>query len=481
MERRSVTDPDEAPPLSRRAALTALALYGVALVAATWPFVKTFAGRLPSIGDPSQHLWVMRWYKASLLAGRSPLVCPELQYPVGAPIGNFSPLHLQSLLYAVASTFSANDVLCYNVVWACGFLLTGMGTFALARHVLRDDQGAFLAGLLAMISGPVMIHSHAHTELIYVGGFPLFFLAWMRFVDRPGVGRLLAAIGGFALVAMCAAYFMVFAIFPAALYVVWQGAKRGRREGLRWLGSRAGWLAGFAAGVHAGVGPAVRRPDPQHDRGGRPCHRPRIEFDHYGAPWWSYLVPSPGFRLSGLLPFDPFDAAEVSGEGMAYLGVVALVLVHRAWVRRVSFRDAGFWWAAAALMVVLSLGSAIPFGNGEIPMPAGWLRDCEWFVPFRLIRVPARFKLLVPVCTGIIAGAAWSAWRTRSPPGGSGGWRWSRWRVWRCSTWGTCPTTPSRCRRRRKRMPGCSTVTRRPPGWRSPSRAPPTRNRCSPR
>ncbi len=45
-------------------------------------------------------------------------------------------------------------------------------------------QQAAFGGLLAMLSGPMMIHAHGHLELIYVGSFPLFLAAWIRFVDR---------------------------------------------------------------------------------------------------------------------------------------------------------------------------------------------------------------------------------------------------------------------------------------------------------
>lgn len=391
-----------------------LGFYLAAVVGATWPFATTMASRLPSTGDTLQHLWVMRWYKQCLMEGRSPLVCPELQYPVGAPIGNFSPLHLQSVLYLITSAFTSNDVLCFNLIWLFGLLFTGMGTFALARYVLRDDGAATLSGLLAMLSGPVMLHSHVHLELIFVGGFPLFLLAWMRFIDRPTPGRMLAAAAGFVLVAMCAAYFMVFAIFPAALYLAWKASRQPRAEVVRWVRRRVAWLAGFAA-VCLPVLLVLFAGQIWNVAHGHAGLRPREEFDRYGAPWWAYLVPVAPQVLQGFLPLDPYGASGVSGEGVAYLGLVTLLLVARAWVGGVRFRDSGFWWISTAMLVVLSLGSSLRYGSVEIPMPAGWLRDWDWFVPFGLIRVPARFKLFVPVCSGIIAGAAWLAIRTRWP------------------------------------------------------------------
>lgn len=388
------------------------ALYAVAIVAATWPFARTFASKIPSTVDPLQHLWVMRWYRSCLLEGRSPLICPGLQYPVGAPIGNFSPLHLQSLLFCAASLFSGNDALCYNVVWFAGLLMTGVGTFALVRSVVGDAEGAFLAGLLAMLSGPVLHHSHAHTELIYAGGFPLFLLAWIRFVDRPGPGRLTLAVGGFALVTMCAAYFMVIATFPAALYVLWSGLSRPRGERAAWFGRRFWWLGGFVAGCLPVLAILFLGPltEAWRGEGGGP---PRRQFDTYHANWWGYLLPHPAHYFSRILPFDPYASGGSNGEDVAYLGLVTLLLVHRAWFGKDRFRGSGYWWAAAGLAFVLSLGSYLPYGAHRIPLPAGWLRDWDGFVPFRLIRSPARFKFFVAIAAALLAGAAWADLRGR--------------------------------------------------------------------
>ena len=394
--------------------LAVLSAYILAVLSTTWPFATTFSTRLPSTGDPLQHLWVMRWYKQCLLEWRSPLVCPDLQYPVGAPLGNFSPLHLQSFLYLIASSILENDVLCFNLIWLFGLLFTGMGTYVLARHVLRDEGGAFLAGLFTMLSGPVLVHSHAHLELVFVGGFPLFMLAWMRFVDRPTVGRMLAAALGFLLVAICAAYFMVFAIFPAALYLVWKAAQQPRSELRAWSRSRIKWSLGVSAACLPFI-LVLFAGQVSNMLEGQGGIRSRDEFDRYGAPWWGYFIPSPGQVLQGFLPLDPYAATGIPGEGMAYLGLFPLLLVARAWMLKLKFRDSGFWWLLAGVLVVLSLGSTLRYAGHSIQLPAGWLRGWDWFLPFRLIRVPARFKLFVPVCTGIIAGAAWIRLRSRWP------------------------------------------------------------------
>src|SRR5262249_32805500 len=102
------------------------------------------------------HLWIMRWYKTCLLEGKSVALCPEIQHPVGAPLGNFSPLHFQAMLYLPLSTLLHDDIFRYNTVWLFGMLSTGMVTFALAWQMLRDRGCAAFAGMLAMLSGPMI-------------------------------------------------------------------------------------------------------------------------------------------------------------------------------------------------------------------------------------------------------------------------------------------------------------------------------------
>lgn len=390
--------------LGWKTAALVLAFYAACVAIVTYPFVLHLRSRLPSTVDPLQHLWVMRWYKTCLLEGRSPFLCPELQFPVGAPIGNFSPLHIQSLMYLPLSYLSKNDILCFNVIWWTGFLVTGMGTFALAWHVLKDRAAATLAGLLAMLSAPMMIHSHAHLELIHVGWFPLFLVAWLRFVDRPTRGRLAAAVVSYLLVAMSAAYFAVFATFPAALYAAWRSirALRAEGEGWSWTKGRARWWLAFAAcagllviGVFSGHIWAKAN--------GYSLGRPRSEFDRFGAPFWSYLVPTASHLLGNLMPVDLYAATGTTGEGISYLGVVTLLLLHYAAVRRVGFRRAGYWWAALAMLVVLSMGSYLRFGASKVDLPDAWLWR-HLFV-FRMIRVPARFNLFVAVAAAVVAAA----------------------------------------------------------------------------
>jgi hypothetical protein len=371
------------------------------LVVATWPAFATFGSTLPSRIDPLAHLWTMRWNKACLVEGRLPFFCPEIQYPVGAPLGTLPPMHFQTLIYIPLSWLTSNDILCYNVIRTCSFLLTGLGTFLLIWNVVRSRLAACLGGMMAMIGGPMLCFSHGELEQITVGWFPIFLIAWLRWVDRPSLRGLAASSALYALVAMSAPYHGVFAVFPAALYVAWRAIGSGRSGIVPWLRARTGWLLGFAA-VAASVLVVLFSNQVWSLMHGLSMARPEAEFAKCRAPLWGYLVPPPGYLLSRLLPFDTSVQHE-TGPVPSYLGVVTLALVAYAAIARVKFARRSYWWAVLALLVLLSMGAYARVGGVELSLPAAWLK--KYFVAFRMIRVPARFSLFASVVAGVVAAA----------------------------------------------------------------------------
>ena len=407
----SIADPEGASPPGRRVVAATLALVAASYlgcaIAATEPVVRTFGSRLPGqLTDPLEHLWLMRWSRACLLEGRSPFFCAGLNAPTGVPLGSFPTLHVQTLGYLALRTITDNDVACFNALWFSGFVATGLGTFVLAWWVLRKAVPAWLAGLGAMLCGPMMMHAHGHLETMQMGAVPPFLVAWLRFVDRPGGARLGWAVGLYLLVVACAPYFAVLAVFPAAWYVAWAWFVAGAGARRAWLAGRIGWLAGFSSIALAGLC-SLFSSQVWAAWHGYSMARPRSEFDRLGAPGWSSFVPSPLHPLGRLAGLDAFEATGYSGrmsECSSYLGIVAIAALAYAAARRLRFPRAGYWWSALGLMVVLSWGSGLDLGWARVSAPAGWIYGA--FPPFHLIRVPARFNLFAATFAAVPVAAA---------------------------------------------------------------------------
>ena len=377
--------------------------YLLCLTVATWPAVPRMGSELPSRVDPLAHIWTMRWNKSCLLAGRLPFHCPDIQYPVGAALGTLPPMHFQTLLYVPLSFVFANDVLCYNLIRTFVFLLAGIGTLLLVWHIVRDRWVATMGGLLAMLSQPMLFFSHAELEQITVGWFPLFLIAWTRWVDRPSGRGLLASVILYLLVAMSAPYFGVFTIFPASLYVVWRwwAAARAGEGFWSWYRQRAAWFGGFAA-LTAPVMVLLFANQIWAIRHGFNLQRPDHDFYICRAPFWGYLVPTPLNRLSHWLPFDTYLAKEF-GAVPSYLGLVTLGLIAYAAWNRVKFARRGYWWTVFAMLLILSLGAHTWIGGYNLTLPAAWLK--KYFIGFRMIRVPARFNLFAAIGAAVVASA----------------------------------------------------------------------------
>jgi hypothetical protein len=403
-------------PLTARTLVLVLAFYSAALTVATWPMARDLSTALPgSLTDTLQHLWIMRWYRACLFEGRSPLICPDVQFPVGAPLGNFSPLHAEALAYVPLSIAIGNDVLCFNLIWAFGLLLTGLGTFLLAYQGVRDRTAAAVGGLLAMLSGPVLLHAQEHLELIQLGTIPLFLMSWLRFIDRPSGRRWALAVALYLVLAFSAAYYAVFAAIPAAGYVAWEAIRALRRRERSWLRSRTAWVAGFAMAT-APVLAIAFLPQLWSLKHGWAIARPLAEFEQNAAPPWTYSTPTPLHALGRLLPFDAYAAAGIRVtmiEQASYLGLLTLGLVFYAAVHGLSFARSKFWWAMLALLLILSFGASWQIGDWKIPLPAFWLKKSLFF--FAMIRWPSRFNLLVAVVAALPASAALRHLRGRIP------------------------------------------------------------------
>ena len=303
MSTEQAASPEPGKDLQHSIARTALVVlfYLAAAAVATYPRITHLTTELPPGGhDPMIHLWIMRWYRTCLLEGRLPFLSPELLHPLGTPLGYLPPMQVQSAAFLLLSLLTSNDILNFNIIWFTALVTSGLGVYLLACHLLQDRRAAALAGLLAMLSGPVLFLGQGELEHVTLFAFPVFLLAWMKLVDSPCQRRLLLAVGSFTLLAASGPYPAILALVPAILYVLDAMRRAGRAELLAWTRSRLGWFVGFSA-LLCLIMPALFANQLWSLAHGFPVRRSDAEFNAFSASVWTYLFPWSPHQLMRLV------------------------------------------------------------------------------------------------------------------------------------------------------------------------------------
>jgi hypothetical protein len=118
----------------------------------------------------------------------------------------------------------------FNLVYLLMTVLTGYATFLLARYVTGRDAEAWLAGLL-FAWGPVLVtRGGGHFSLVAAAPLPIFFLLLLRTTERQRLRDALALGATVSWAAMTDAYYAVYCIVIAAVFMA------GRVLTIQWRG-----------------------------------------------------------------------------------------------------------------------------------------------------------------------------------------------------------------------------------------------------
>jgi hypothetical protein len=249
--------------------------------------------------------------------------------------------------------------------------------YALVRALTGDRAAAFVAGV-AFAFYPFRFEHYSHLELQVTFWMPLALLM-MRRTMTTGRGRDGAVTG--LLLALQTLSSLYYGLFLAVVMgVVWLAA-----GGLKLARGRfVPWVAAAAVLVVLVVPVAVPYLQNRSQLGERPDWETRL----YSATPRSYVVSHVRNRLYGSLLSGPRTPEASLFPG---LGIVVLALAG-AWPRMTRSR------AAYALAALVAFDGSL--GLNGIVFPT--LRDV--FLPFRGLRVPARFSILAGLSLSVLAG-----------------------------------------------------------------------------
>jgi len=188
----------------------------------------------PVGGDTGVYVWNLWLFRHEIVAhGRFPLFTREilsLSPPVDLSLHNFT-------LFANVLAFPLIPLLgvpvTFNLIYLGLVVLTAWGMFALARAVIGRDGEAWLAGLLFGFSPTLVARSTGHFSLVAAAPLPLFLLLLLRTTERQRLRDALALGATVAWAATVDAYYAVYCIVIAAVFMV------GRVLTIQWRGRDA--------------------------------------------------------------------------------------------------------------------------------------------------------------------------------------------------------------------------------------------------
>ncbi len=384
------------PLASRLAAEAAIGAFFAALAAfATRPLLFDLAGATLVGPDPLIDLWTMHWLTGHALAP-SQLLHGNIFAPFAHAVLH-SDLSLGSaVLLLPLRPFVRDPVPLYNLALLLALAFGGWSFHALARGLGASRAAALAAGTLAAFGSHQLAHVY-HLNLLSSGWLALFLLGLQRLLERASPGAVVLTGVAFALNAQSSGYYAVASVLLALAFVAWHARRFDRRR-----------LA--AAALAALLGGLLLAP---YLRGYAAL---RAE---------STLRRPPGLALR--MAFQPtrdlgsraFVARALVGAGEGgeklFPGFVTLALASLAVVRRRP--HAGFYAAACALLVLLSLGPRVsPFGVG-VDLPYAWLAALP---PFDSMRHPYTFAAVAVMLMAVLAALGVAAlpgvWSRRALP-----------------------------------------------------------------
>lgn len=209
------------------------AIAATILLTAPLAFEADHVGRIDNF-DGQFSIWNVAWVARTIVVKPWGVFDANIFFPARHTLA-FSEHNLGAgILAAPLYWATGNPYLAHNVVLLLSFVLSAIGSYYLARHLVGDRYAASAAALAFGFCPYVFAHT-PHIQLMMTAGLPMGLLAWHRLVERLSVLRALVV--GVAIVAqaLLCGYYAVFLVLIIALAAIIYAVQREKlRDGWFW-------------------------------------------------------------------------------------------------------------------------------------------------------------------------------------------------------------------------------------------------------
>ena len=375
-----------------------------------YPITLNMAGTAPGTGgDTYQNLWDIWWVNYATFNLHSSVYSTTLiDYPVGA---NLAFQTMPPLFAYISAPFQGVSIpFAYNILFFSGFVIAGLGMFALADYITKNKYAAFFAGIIFSFSAFHIAQGIAHIEWISIGFAPLAILFFLKLIkeERKYRNAVWLAVS-FSLIilmegveSMLMASMFLFFVFLA--YLINPGTRHFFKSIVFWKGLGIAIVIVVLLSFWALI-PIVRAiMQPGGLTTANYLNSPAL--NEISSPdLLSFFLPSyyngifNGVATSGYLGIYANDPT----ERVSYIGYVALAFAaYGAFKYFKKSKGVKLWVVLGIGFFLLSLGPNIQIAGNVTPVPG--LYPLYSSIPvLSVIREPGRFDLYVTLITALLA------------------------------------------------------------------------------
>jgi hypothetical protein len=365
----------------------------VALTAAlTYPQMFRMGEAVNDAGDPLLNTWALSWVAHQLPYSPAHLFDGNIFYPERGTLAYSETLLAPAMAVAPLMWMGMRRIMAYNLVFVSGFVLSGVGTALLVRHLTRHAGAAILAGIIFAYL-PIRLDHYAHLQMQQAEWIPLALWAFHRVMadgrlrDGLWLGVFLAG-----QVLSCTYYGVFLAgylgVVGGTLMFLTVSVGRDRDDVTVVFRGIRKWLPALAVGVIVAIvlaAPAGRAYLSARQAVGE---RSAAENAAGSAEWQNFLASPESSALYGWSS-DRFGAP----ERRVFPGLVAIALAVIA-----------LWppWSGCRAAYGIGLIFAVDLTRGFNGLIYRFLYDV--LTPLHALRVPARAGIMVGFSLAVLAG-----------------------------------------------------------------------------
>ena len=377
---------------------------------AMYPVLGNFGSQLIGPpGDNVQYVYLTGRVAEAIRSWQSIFSDPQLNYPDGLLLAA-TDVPFLSMVIASPWTTVFGAICGYNLIILISHMLSGYFAYLWILRLTESRIAGLIAGAAFLLAPYRIAHSYGHLQLVSTQFLPLFFWSLDNVLQSPKPkwrNLVLLALSTFA-VGFSSQYYLAISLLSGVIYTIFTVPR------VKYLVYQ-GWKVGLCAAAGALISsyPYFQVNFSQGIYNPYPAEKIRLWSNSildFVMPPYTHAIW--GEAMSRLYPRNDWI------EHSAYLGMATLCLALAAVLLKdhPNRRRAFTWLGVAIFALVFALGTDLWIQNNPLQaenptwLPAAYLGGLPGF---GLIRVWARFSVIVSLFVSLLAGVGMAALRER--------------------------------------------------------------------